>query len=56
MALVRRWVVSGMQYSRTLEAWLARQDAQRADILPIMEVRTGPLTWCTLSHTNGYTP
>ena len=56
MALVRRWVVSGMQYSRTLEAWLARQDAQRADVLSIMEARTGPLAWCILSDKNGYTP
>ena len=41
-------MVSGMHYSRTLEAWLVRQDAQRADILPIMEVRTSPLVWSIL--------
>lgn len=36
--LERRWGLNGMHYSRTLEAWLARQDAQRAAVLPLMEV------------------
>jgi len=30
------WVVNGLHYHRTCEAWLARQDAQRAEILPIL--------------------
>lgn len=38
LVLERRWGLNGMHYSRTLEAWLARQDAQRADVLPLMEV------------------
>ncbi|KAK9837228.1 hypothetical protein WJX81_000114 [Elliptochloris bilobata] len=41
VVLERRWGLSGMHYSRTLEAWLARQDAQRADILPLMEATYG---------------
>ena len=40
LVLERRWGLNGMHYSRTLEAWLARQDAQRADVLPLMEVST----------------
>lgn len=39
VALEQRWVVSGAHYSRTLEAWLSRQDAQRADVLRLMEAR-----------------
>ena len=38
--LERRWGLNGMHYSRTLEAWLARQDAQRAAVLPLMGVST----------------
>ena len=36
--LERRWGLNGMHYSRTLEAWLARQDAHRSAVLPLMEV------------------
>jgi cyclopropane-fatty-acyl-phospholipid synthase len=36
----RQWVVDGTHYQRTAEAWLARQDAQRDEILQILsEVR-----------------
>jgi cyclopropane-fatty-acyl-phospholipid synthase len=38
LALAQQWALSGLHYSRTLEAWLARQDAQRAAILPLLEV------------------
>lgn len=34
--LDEEWIVNGSHYSRTLEAWLARQDAARDSILPLM--------------------
>ncbi len=39
LALQQQWAINGTHYSRTLEGWLKRQDEQRADIMPIMEVR-----------------
>lgn len=35
------WVVNGVHYSRTLEAWLDRQDAAREKLLPILEKAYG---------------
>jgi cyclopropane-fatty-acyl-phospholipid synthase len=32
----RAWRVSGLHYQKTADAWLARQDAQRAALLPIL--------------------
>ncbi len=42
LVLEEHWHVSGMQYVRTLEAWLARCDARRADLLPLFEAALGP--------------
>ena len=39
MSLQQQWAVNGTHYSRTLEAWLQKQDRQRKEVLPIMEVR-----------------
>ena len=39
VSLQQQWAVNGMHYSRTLEAWLQKQDKQRTEVLPIMEVR-----------------
>lgn len=36
LKLEEDWVVNGNHYSRTLEAWLARQDHQREKLLPIL--------------------
>lgn len=35
------WRVNGRHYERTLNAWLARQDAARAELLPVMEAVYG---------------
>ncbi len=32
----RRWIVSGTHYQKTCEAWLKRQDARRAELMPIL--------------------
>ena len=34
----QHWI-NGRHYSLTLEAWLQRQDSQKAKIMPIMSVR-----------------
>jgi cyclopropane-fatty-acyl-phospholipid synthase len=31
----RQWRISGLDYSRTLEAWLQRMDAERERLLPV---------------------
>jgi cyclopropane-fatty-acyl-phospholipid synthase len=43
-----RWRVSGLHYQKTCEAWLARQDAARAALLPILAGvygEAGARTW-----------
>lgn len=38
LAIQRQWYINGEHYSRTLEAWLQRMDAQRKQIMPIFKV------------------
>jgi cyclopropane-fatty-acyl-phospholipid synthase len=38
----RTWRVGGTHYRKTAEAWLARQDANRSDLLPILGQVYGP--------------
>jgi cyclopropane-fatty-acyl-phospholipid synthase len=42
VTLEAQWRVSGTHYWRTCEAWLQRQDAQRAEILDILGTHAGP--------------
>ena len=42
LSLARQWAVSGVQYSRTLEAWLVRHDARRGEVLAAMADAYGP--------------
>ena len=39
--LDEEWIVNGCEYSRTLEAWLNRQDAARDKLIPIFEKAYG---------------
>lgn len=39
MTLQRYWYINGQHYSLTLEAWLARMDQHRKQIMPIMKVQ-----------------
>lgn len=41
LELEERWTVSGTHYQKTLEAWLAKQDAAREELLPIMAATYG---------------
>ncbi len=41
ISLEKDWIVKGTHYSRTLEAWLQRQDAARDRLLPILEKAYG---------------
>ena len=36
-----RWLINGQHYQKTLEAWLVRHDAARAEILPVFEETYG---------------
>jgi len=36
-----RWLINGRHYQKTLEAWLVRHDAARAQILPLFEATYG---------------
>ena len=40
MTLQRYWYINGQHYSLTLEAWLARMDQHRREIMPIMQVQS----------------
>ena len=42
LLLEERWRFSGTHYARTLEAWLARCDHQRSDLLRLFEAALGP--------------
>lgn len=42
LVLEDHWRFSGIHYSRTLEAWLARCDAQRSDLLRLFEATLTP--------------
>jgi cyclopropane-fatty-acyl-phospholipid synthase len=42
LTLTRQWAVSGVQYSRTLEAWLVRHDAARERVMAAMADAYGP--------------
>lgn len=41
MQQVESWKVNGLHYARTLEAWLARMDAQRSRLWPLFETTYG---------------
>jgi len=41
LQLVERWVVNGQHYSKTLEAWLKKLDANIKEIWPILETTYG---------------
>ena len=41
LQLVKRWVVNGKHYSKTLEAWLKKLDANIKEIWPILEATYG---------------
>lgn len=41
LTLDEEWVVNGVHYTRTLEAWLKRQDAAKAEIMPLFEKTYG---------------
>ena len=53
VSLQQQWAVNGVHYSRTLEAWLQKQDSQRKEVLSIMEVRLSHEAWC-LSGSHEY--
>lgn len=42
LTVTNRWRWSGTHYQRTAEAWLARLDARRKEVLPILESTYGP--------------
>lgn len=42
LAIERSWSVDGRQYRDTLEAWLARMDARKREIMPLFERTYGP--------------
>ncbi|MCS6779828.1 MAG: cyclopropane-fatty-acyl-phospholipid synthase family protein [Geminicoccaceae bacterium] len=41
LELDARWTVAGTHYQKTLEAWLARQDSAREELLPLMAATYG---------------
>jgi len=42
MAIEKAWSMNGVHYQRTLEAWLARMDARRKEVWPILARTYGP--------------
>ena len=42
LAIQQQWFVDGKHYSRTLEAWLDKMDAQKTSIMPIFQVLSKP--------------
>ena len=42
LRVIERWRVNGTHYARTLEAWLARMDAARDEIVPVLRDVYGP--------------
>lgn len=42
LQLERDWVLSGRHYQRTSEAWLARMDARKKAVMPILSATYGP--------------
>ena len=41
LRILRHWVVSGIHYQQTAEAWLANMDAHKEEILPLFAVTYG---------------
>ena len=39
LSIQNQWFVNGKHYSKTLEAWLQKMDAQKDSIMPVFEVR-----------------
>lgn len=48
LAIQQQWFINGRHYSRTLEDWLKRMDAQKRHIIPLFEV-TAVLVAASLS-------
>lgn len=42
LRISHQWAVNGNHYSKTLEAWLDKMDAQKEIVMPILEEREGP--------------
>ena len=45
LAIQKQWYLNGEHYSRTLEAWLQRMDAQRKEIMPIFQASEKRALW-----------
>lgn len=41
LKLEKRWVVNGVHYARTLDAWLAKMDAKYSDVWPLLQATYG---------------
>lgn len=39
MSVQQQWYINGKHYSRTLEDWLKRMDAQKREIMPLFKVQ-----------------
>ena len=54
LAIQQQWYINGRHYSRTLEDWLTRMDAQKHHIIPLFQVTVAfccfiRSAWCNLS-------